>query len=238
VFELAGKLAPDEFITRPGCAHLRAATFTLLSPLILLTALLTAGGPASAGSQEENGDRLRYRIDAPKSRFIVRAFAAGLFSAFAHDHTIAVRDFDGEARFTPDDSKSASLRITVKAASLAVIDNVSEGDRKEIESTMREQVLEVSKYPDIVFRSTSLSATQSTDGSYKINMAGDLALHGVTRKHRITATADFDGQTLRAKGEFPLLQTDYAITPVSIALGTVRVKDELKISFEMVATKE
>ena len=214
--------------------NLRAATITVLSLLILI-----AGGRAASGaSQEENAGRLRYRIVDSKSRFIVKAFAGGVFSAFAHDHTIAVRDFGGEARFTEGDPKSASLRITIKAASLAVIDKISEADRKEIESTMREQVLEVSKYPDIIFGSTSVSPTKGTDGSYQIDIAGDLSLHGVTRKHRITATVDFAGDALRAKGEFSLLQTDYNITPVSIALGTIRVKDELKISFDIVAIKE
>jgi polyisoprenoid-binding protein YceI len=215
-------------------ANLRAATITFL-PLLILIA---GEGAASGASPDENADRLRYRIVASKSRFIVRAFAGGVFSAFAHDHTIAVRDFDGEARFTAADPKRASLRITIRAGSLAVTDNISEADRNEIESTMREQVLEVSKYPDIIFGSTTVSATKSPEGTDQVNIAGDLSLHGVTRKHRITATLDFDGDALRAKGEFSLLQTDYNITPVSIALGTIRVKDEIEISFDIVAIKE
>src|SRR5262245_41865346 len=42
----------------------------------------------------------RYKIEAGQSRFIVKAFAGGLLSAFAHDHTIAIRDFSGEVKFT------------------------------------------------------------------------------------------------------------------------------------------
>jgi polyisoprenoid-binding protein YceI len=212
----------------------RAAIGSLLSLL-----LLCAGArPASGASQEENASRVRYRIDASKSRFIVRAFAGGIFSAFAHDHTIAVGEFDGEARFSPGDPKTASLRVTIRAGSLAVTDTISEADRKEIESTMREDVLEIRKYPEIIFSSTSVSGSKRPDGSYEVTLSGDLTLHGVTRNHRITATVGFDGDTLRAKGEFSLLQTDYKITPVSIGLGTIRVKDDLRLSFDMVAIKE
>jgi polyisoprenoid-binding protein YceI len=217
-----------------GLPDQRAAIVALVSLLFLFA----GARPASGALQEENASRVRYRIDASKSRFLVRAFAGGVFSAFAHDHTIAVRAFDGQARFTPGDPKSASLRVTIKAGSLAVIDKISEEDRKEIESTMRENVLEISKYPEITFSSTSVSASKHPEGHYEVTISGDLTLHGVTRNRRITATVDFDGDTLRVKGEFSLLQTDYEITPVSIALGTIRVKDELRLLFDVIAIKQ
>jgi len=189
-------------------------------------------------SHEGDASTVRHRIDASKSRFIVRAFVGGVFSAFGHDHTIAVGDLNGEARFVPGGSDGVSLRVAVKAGSLAVTDKISEEDRKEIESTMREKVLETSKYPEIVFRSTSVSASKSPDGSYQVKISGDLSLHGVTRNRQVTATVDIAGDILRVKGEFPLLQTDYKITPVSVAAGTVKVKDELKLSFDIVAIKQ
>jgi hypothetical protein len=34
------------------------------------------------------------------------------------------------------------------------------------------------------------------------------------------------------------MQTDYGITPVKAGGGTVKVKDELKITFTIVATKD
>jgi hypothetical protein len=40
---------------------------------------------------------------------------------------------------------------------------------------------------------------------------------------------------LRAKGAFTLKQTSFDIKPVSIAGGTIKVKDELKFTFEIVA---
>jgi hypothetical protein len=43
-----------------------------------------------------------------------------------------------------------------------------------------------------------------------------------------------DGE-LRAKGEFPIRQTDYKIKPVSVAGGTLKVKNEVKCTFDIVA---
>jgi polyisoprenoid-binding protein YceI len=182
-------------------------------------------------------DAIRYGIDPSKSRFTVRAFVGGLFSAFGHDHTIAVRDFSGEASVAPDTLEPASLQMTIKSASLAVIDKVSEKDRKEIEDTMRKEVLDTSNFPEIVFKSTRVSANRSGDGRYSVKIWGDLTLHGVTRSGLINAQVTIIGNSLRAVGEFPLRQTDYGIKPVTVAAGTIKVKDELKLSFDIVCNR-
>lgn len=188
---------------------------------------------ASAGPGPAEG--ARYRIDAGESRFIVRAFAGGFLSAFAHDHTIAIRDVTGETDFTYGTVEPASLRITIKADSLAVTDKVSESDRKKIEGTMRDEVLEVSSYPTITFKSTSVNASKNGGAQFQARIAGELTLHGVTKPLTITAQLDFGDKVLRAKGAFSLKQSAFGIKPVSVAGGTIKVKDELKFTFEIVA---
>jgi polyisoprenoid-binding protein YceI len=180
---------------------------------------------------------VRYRLDASKSRFTVKAKVSGIFSAFGHDHTIAIRDFQGEAALAPENPAQASLQLTIRAASLEVTDKVSDKDRREIESTMRDKVLETSTYPEIVFRSTNITVDKTGEGQYQAKIWGDLTLHGVTRNGLIYAKVVITGDTLRAAGSFPLRQTDYKITPVSVAAGTVKVKDELSFSFDIVGNK-
>ncbi|HEU4388001.1 MAG TPA: YceI family protein [Blastocatellia bacterium] len=181
--------------------------------------------------------KVRYRLDPSKSHFTVKAKVSGLLSAFGHDHTIAIRDFSGEASFVPDTMGEASLQMTIRADSLEVTDKVSDKDRHEIESTMRDKVLETSTYPEIVFRSTSITTDKTGEGQYQAKIWGDLTLHGVTHNGLIYAKVVVTGDTLRAAGSFPLKQTDYKITPVSVAAGTVKVKDELSFSFDIVANK-
>src|SRR5205809_539189 len=180
-------------------------------------------------------DAARYRIDPTQSRFMVRAFAGGLLSAFAHDHNIAIRDIAGEANFTYGTVEPASLRMMIKADSLAVTDKIKESDREKIEGTMRNEVLEVAKHPEITFKSNSIAATKTGDGQYQARIAGDLTLHGVTRPLTMSARLEFGDRTLRAKGAFTLKQSSFEIKPVSVAGGTIKVKDELKFTFDIVA---
>jgi polyisoprenoid-binding protein YceI len=59
--------------------------------------------------------------------------------------------------------------------------DMKSGDRGEIESTMNEQVLESSKYPEIAFESTAVSVERPDCGRYRITVNGNRSLHGVTR---------------------------------------------------------
>ena len=65
-------------------------------------------------------------------------------------------------------------------------------------------------------------------GTDRNEVTGTLKVHGVSRQ--ITAPVTFhDGNR-----SLTLKQTDYSITPVKIAGGTVRVKDQITIEFEVV----
>jgi polyisoprenoid-binding protein YceI len=178
---------------------------------------------------------MRYQIDASRSRFIAQAFAKGLLSAFGHNPRLAVLDYKGEAEFDPVAPNSAGVRMTADADSLVVIDDISEKDRREIERVAREEVLEAPRYPEIVFQSASAEARQASEGRYKVRITGDLSLRGVTRELAIDATATFEGDELRAQGGFSLRLSDFNIRPVSVAGGLLKLKDEVQLSFDILA---
>lgn len=180
---------------------------------------------------------IRYRIDARESRFVVQAYADGLLSVFGHNPTIAVCGFGGDARFDPAAPERSSLLMLVQSNSLAVVGDVEEKDRREIERMMRADVLETSRYPEIVFMSTNVSMNRIDEGRYQARINGSLTLHGMTRSLSIDAQVSAGGETLRARGEFALRQSDYNIEQVSAIGGTLKVKNELKLSFDIVAQK-
>lgn len=186
----------------------------------------------------ESAEVFRYRIEAKRSRFVVRAVSAGMLSAFGHNPTIAIRQFTGEAQFVPGTLESASLRVTVDAKSLAVTDEMSDKDRQEIERVMHEEVLETAKHPEIIYESTGVTCSKIFEGQYKANINGKLSLHGVTRDFPVEARVIVSEDTLRATGEFTLRQTDFGIKPPSVAAGAIKLKDELKLSFDIVANRE
>jgi polyisoprenoid-binding protein YceI len=178
----------------------------------------------------------RYRLEPRESRFTVHAFAEGLLSVFGHDPVIAVKELSGEFRFLPDTFESASLRITIDANGLKVVNDVNEKDRNEIERTMYEQVLETLKYPQIEFRSENVAVSRLGVNRYRARVIGDLSLHGVTQRSLwIMGEVFVNDDRLQVKGEVPLRQTDYKIKRVSVAGGTLKLKDELKCKFDLVA---
>jgi polyisoprenoid-binding protein YceI len=181
---------------------------------------------------------VRYITDTRASQFTVHVFAGGLLSAFGHNPTIAIRDFLGEVQVNPDDLDRSSLKITIKAESLTVKDDISDKDRREMEGSMREEVLETSTYPDIIYECSNISATKSVEGQYSVTLNGELTLHGVTRSHTVPARVALAEDSLRVFGNFFLLQTDYDLKLASVAGGALKVKDELKFSFNILARKK
>jgi polyisoprenoid-binding protein YceI len=181
---------------------------------------------------------IRYRIDVGMSRFTVRAFATGLFSSLGHNPTLAIRDYTGEATFVSSNPEQSAIRISVKPASLTVTDDVSQKDRADIENRMNQDVLETSSFPEVVFESSEVAASKLGDDRYTANVTGNLALHGITRPEKISAQVSVTGDVLRAYGEFSLRQSDYGIKLVSVAGGTLKVKDEVKIAFDFTARKQ
>jgi polyisoprenoid-binding protein YceI len=102
---------------------------------------------------------------------------------------------------------------------------------------MCEEVLETNRFPEIVYECSRVSASGSGD-RYWGALNGELALHGVTMPLSVSARVVINGDSLRATGEFSLRQSDYEITPVSAAAGTIKVKDEVKCNFDIVARKQ
>jgi polyisoprenoid-binding protein YceI len=180
----------------------------------------------------------RYRLVPEVSNFTVQAFADGLFSVFGHDPLIGIKEFSGQVEFVPDSFENASVTITISTPSLVVVSDVSQKDRLEIERTMRTEVLEAAKYPEIVFRSTSVAVSRLGEGRYRARVIGDLTLHGVTQGNLwINGTIFVGADSMRLKGEFSIRQSDYKIKLVSVAAGTLKIKNEVKCSFDIVTRK-
>jgi polyisoprenoid-binding protein YceI len=106
-----------------------------------------------------------------------------------------------------------------------------------MESIMKQKVLEIGRYPSITFDATVGSVNPSGEGRFQVNMDGNLSLHGASGRVPVTVQVSLMGDTLRASGEFTLLQSNFGIKPVSVAGGALKLKDELKFSIDIVARK-
>ena len=162
-------------------------------------------------------------IDTQKSTMTVRVFKSGLFSAFGHDHEISAPIQQGTVSET-----DRSVELVVDARQMRVMDkDVSEKDRAEIQETMLgPKVLDTAQFPEIRFHSTSVE--RAGEGRWTVH--GDLTLHGQTRPAKV----EVEGEGGHYQGTAELKQTDFGIEPVSGGGGAVKVKDEVRVEFEIV----
>ena len=179
----------------------------------------------------------RYTVDGRGSRLTVTAYASGMLSAFGHNPVVAAREISGEVRFSPDRLDAATVQCRVAARSLAVQNDVSDKDKREMERQMFDEVLEVSKYPDITYDGSSTTIQSVAEGRLRGELDGRLSLHGVTRGQRISVQVFVMGDTLRAQGETTLRQTDFGIKLVSAVGGGLKINDEVKCTFDILVRK-
>jgi polyisoprenoid-binding protein YceI len=167
------------------------------------------------------------KIDPANSTITVHVYKSGFLSAFAHNHEIQAPIQSGEVK----EADPASVELRVDARKLKVLDpEISEGTRTQIQDTMNGiQVLDAAQFPEIRFQSTSVEP----NGPGHWIAHGHLTLHG--RERPIAVEVALQGE--RYRGSASLKQTDFGITPVTAAGGTVKVKDEVKIEFEIVLLK-
>jgi polyisoprenoid-binding protein YceI len=178
-----------------------------------------------------------YSIDASESNLWVSVGKSGLFSALAHEHEIGVKSFTGRVVLPESGASGGTLELEIETKSFIVLDKkVSEKDRSEIYNAMHNEVIESAKFPKITFKSSSISNLKQTgDNGYTLILNGDLNLHGVSKRIAVPIEATQSPQQLRATGKYTLKQTDYDIKVYSAAGGTVKVKNDVVINFNIVA---
>jgi polyisoprenoid-binding protein YceI len=182
---------------------------------------------------------VRYVIDPRASTFLVQASSTGLLSAFGHDPKFAIRDFQGDVEFTPGSANldDAQMRLRVRADSLTVVNDISENDREEIERRMNTEVLESDRFPDLYYEVLRVKGSGNGE-RYWLVLDGELTMRGVTRSLPVSTRVLLNGGSLRGSGEFSVKLSEFGIAPVTAVGGAIRLKDELKCSFDVVARKQ
>ena len=184
--------------------------------------------------------RAAYTIDSKNSKVEIHVAREGFFKAFGHDHLVSATQFSGEVQLDTAKLEDSSVSLTIDAKSLTVVDpGESEKDRKDVQDTMLgDQVLDVARHPQIQFSSSSVKVLSNNKGEMNLQVEGTLALHGVKKPVSVPVRVQLaDDGTLTADAEVSLIQSEFGITPIKVAGGTVRVKDKLRLTFHFIARK-
>jgi polyisoprenoid-binding protein YceI len=163
-------------------------------------------------------------IDRDRSTLTIDVDKGGIFSALADRHVIRAPIASGLV--TLEGTPAAEL--TVNAAELVAVDPaLSVAKRAEVTARMiGPEVLDAARYPEIRFSSTAITP----DGADQWQMSGTLLLHGASR----TVVGTVSWRDAHYRGRLSLKQSAFGIRPISIAGGTVKVKDDVRVTFDIV----
>jgi polyisoprenoid-binding protein YceI len=164
-----------------------------------------------------------HAFDLQHSKMTVYVYKQGIFAFAADNHEVDAPIASGSF-----DSAKNAVELTVDATKMKVLDpSMDPGRRETVQSNMSgPMVLDAGKYPTITFRSTKTETGES--GHWKVT--GDLTLHGQTHSIALDVTKI---DATHFNGSVMVRQSAFGITPIRIAGGTVKVKDDLKVVFEI-----
>ena len=99
--------------------------------------------------------------------------SGGVFSAFGHDYLIEATEIKGCATIDSENIENSSVNLTFASAGVKVLDPKHRKDIPEVQKEMETNVLAVSEFPTIQFKSTAVhprsQALQSVEGILTIH---------------------------------------------------------------------
>ncbi|MHC4142746.1 MAG: YceI family protein [Planctomycetota bacterium] len=168
-----------------------------------LGAVATLSAVHAQTRPETKGETVEYDVDPVHSAIIFRIKHLGVSHFYGR-----INGPYGEFRFNPDDAGQCALDVTVKAKNVDTNNPNRDGHIKSAD------FLNASQFPEITFKSTAF--TPSGDRTYRV--AGDLTLHGVTKRitvdleHVGTAELPRFGHRCGFSTTFTISRSDFGIS--------------------------
>ncbi len=176
-----------------------------------------------------------YSFDVAQSQINVILTQEGLIGKRYPTHRVVVKSFSGKVEL-PKDEARMSVALEAEAKSLTNADEaMGDFERKGFHDVLRNTVLEIEKHPQIKFVSASVSNIQKSGATRSFALTGDLILHGVTKRVTFPVNVTLADDELRATGEAKLKQSDFAMKPFEKGMGLIKIGDDVKVAFTVVA---
>ena len=150
-------------------------------------------------------------------------YKEGLLSKVAHDLQIKVTSFTVNATHdtirASADTRSLRVEHCMKQGTPDP-KALSAGDKRKIESNIVKDVLKTRRFPTV-----TLNSGEIKDHGDRLEIRGELNLHGQRRTVNITAKRNGE----RYVAEFWIHQPDYGIAPYKALMGAIKLKPNLKV---------
>jgi YceI-like domain len=233
----------------------RAGRCAMVAALVIVAGCRSTSGPAppANASQSRSPDSApatmhagtqALQVDPDRTAVTVIVRRAGPLAKLGHDHVITSADESGSVWLgsTPADS-SFDLVLPVERFEVdlpeartaagpefaaPVPDDARAGTRHNM---LRAAVLDGEHFPSITLRSAAASGAWPQP---IVRVA--VTLKGVEHEQEIPVVVERDASGVVARGELRLNQTDFGMTPFSVAGGAIQVADTLEIRFQIAAS--
>jgi polyisoprenoid-binding protein YceI len=177
-----------------------------------------------------------WTLNPSDGELIVRTGVTGRAARMGHRLTIAMRQWQATVNWA--DGKPTDAKLTVEVDSLEVLHGEGgvkglSGPEKVLVRSNALRALDAGHFPRICFDAETV---QQTDSGYRL--IGRLQIHGKTRKHEIDLRTDDLGGSWRLSTQARVCQSDFGIKPYSLLMGSVKVADEVTVSFSASRAKD
>jgi polyisoprenoid-binding protein YceI len=177
-----------------------------------------------------------WAIGASDGELSLRTGVQGRAARMGHRLTIAMTRW--RAGVTWAGSEPAGAEFVVEVDSFEVlrgeggIKGLSETEKALVRSNALKS-LDAGSFPEIRF--TAAAIDKAADG---YRLTGSLEIRGKSREHVIDLRTEDLGDAWRISTESTVRQTDYGVKPFSLMMGSVRVADDVVVSFIAVHAKD
>ena len=207
------------------------------APVACFVIILLAQNQDLSAQRAKQKDKTRiYTIDLSQSRVTAKLTQEGFIARRYPTHRVEVKNFTGKIEVSERDETRIAVEIEAETKSLTNADEgMTEFERREFHNVLNNSVLESDKFPMIKFVSVSVSDARKSGETRSFTLNGDLTMRDVTERVSFPVTVTISKDQLRSTGDAELKQTDFGIKPYSGKLGMIRIGDEVKINFAIVA---
>lgn len=199
--------------------------------------------PAAAEPSAIPAGAREYQVVPEESLLQILVYRGGAMARLGHNHVIASHHLAGKV-FVTDDVAQWRFDIAMPVNELTIDEpamreqagadfppgvpqTARDGTRKNL---LSEALLDGEKYPEIRLRATDVVAAGDV---YDVGV--EITIKDQVRNVRVPVTLERKAGALKARGEFPLKQSELGLKPFSVAMGTLVVLDEMRIHFEVSA---
>jgi polyisoprenoid-binding protein YceI len=169
-----------------------------------------------------------YTLGPTTARLKVWTGKEGKVAKVGHNLEMEVSDWSATLSLG-DLPETTALALSANSRSLHVLagtggmQKLGDDERANIDTTIDDEVF---KGSEITFTSTG---AHGVDGTDDVHVHGDLTLFGKTAPAAFTLSVADDESF---KGEAVIKQTDFGVKPYSALFGTLKVKDEVRVTVE------